>query len=291
MSAVAMAGANTMAVAALAGGHGIAAASSALVQGMIAALCGALVSFSLGLIGGGGSILAVPLMLYVVGLRDPHLAIGTAALAVSINAFINLIPHARAGHVKWGAAVTFAISGVMGAMFGSSIGKLIDGHKLIVYFAFLMCFVAVLMLRPRGRPAVSTPVLATTSAVTNMPLQLCWKRLTGTGLGAGCLSGFFGIGGGFLVVPGLMFAGRLEIVNAIGTSLFAVGSFGMTTAVNYAIAGDVDWLIAGEFVAGGIVGGWLGARSASRLSARRGALNLVFSAMIVGVAAYILWRA
>jgi len=285
-----MAGVSTMAVATLAVGGGVAATSSLLVQGMIAALCGALVSFSLGLIGGGGSILAVPLMLYVVGLHDPHLAIGTAALAVSINAYINLIPHARAGHVKWGAAVTFAVSGVMGAMFGSSIGKLIDGHKLIVYFAFLMCFVAVLMLRPRARQAASTPVLAT-SAGTSMPLQQCWKRLTGTGLGAGCLSGFFGIGGGFLVVPGLMFAGRLEIVNAIGTSLFAVGSFGMTTAVNYAIAGDVDWLVAGEFVAGGIVGGWLGARSASRLATRRGALNLVFSAMIVGVAAYILWRA
>src|SRR5471030_500359 len=85
-----------------------------ITQGFLAALCGGFVSFSLGLIGGGGSILAVPLMLYVVGLHDPHMAIGTAALAVSINAYINLIPHARAGHVKWGAAVTFAVSGVMG---------------------------------------------------------------------------------------------------------------------------------------------------------------------------------
>ncbi|MDI7066522.1 TSUP family transporter, partial [Klebsiella pneumoniae] len=93
------------------------------------------------------------------------------------------------------------------------------------------------------------------------------------GLGAGSLSGFFGIGGGFLVVPGLMFAGRLPIVDAIGTSLFAVGSFGLTTAVNYSISGQVDWLIAAEFVGGGVIGGWLGTRAASRLARKRGALN------------------
>jgi len=115
-------------------------------------------------------------------------------------------------------------------------------------------------------------------------------RLCGTGLGAGSLSGFFGIGGGFLVVPGLMFAGRLPIVDAIGTSLFAVGSFGLTTAVNYSISGQVDWLIAAEFVGGGVIGGWLGTRAASRLARKRGALNLVFSAMILSVAAYMLYH-
>ena len=122
-------------------------------------------------------------------------------------------------------------------------------------------------------------------------LQHRLLRLGGTGLGAGSLSGFFGIGGGFLVVPGLMFAARLPIVEAVGTSLFVVGSFGLTTAVNYAASGDVAWGVAAEFVAGGIVGGWFGARLACRLAKRRGALNLVFSAMIMGVAAYILWRA
>lgn len=254
-------------------------ASDAVTQGVAAALCGGFVSFSLGLVGGGGSILAVPLILYVVGLRNPHIAIGTAALAVAASAYINMIPHARAGHVRWAPAFAFAASGVLGAALGSSVGKLVDGQKLVTYFAFLMCVVAFLMLRPKQQ-----------AASTNAACPTPYPRLCGTGLGAGSLSGFFGIGGGFLVVPGLMFAGRLPIVDAIGTSLFAVGSFGLTTAVNYSISGQVDWLIAAEFVGGGVIGGWLGTRAASRLARKRGALNLVFSAMILSVAAYMLYH-
>lgn len=253
--------------------------SPMIIQGLTAVLCGGFVSFSLGLVGGGGSILAVPLILYVVGLHNPHMAIGTAALAVAANAYLNMIPHARAGHVRWGPAFAFAASGVLGATFGSSLGKLMNGQSLLLYFAILMCLVAVLMMRPRA-----TPKLATTGHEGRYP------RLVGTGLGAGSLSGFFGIGGGFLVVPGLMFAARMQIVDAIGTSLFAVGSFGLTTAVNYARSGQVDWLIAAEFIAGGVIGGWLGTNAAGRLSKRRGALNLVFSAMIFAVAAYMFYH-
>ena len=102
---------------------------------LLAVLCGSLVGFSLALIGGGGSLLATPLLLYVVGVRDPHLAIGTSALAVAVNAFANLIPHARAGHVRWKAAFTFAATGVLGAFVGSTIGKLVDGQRLLVLFA------------------------------------------------------------------------------------------------------------------------------------------------------------
>ncbi|WP_200908683.1 sulfite exporter TauE/SafE family protein [Caballeronia mineralivorans] len=255
-------------------------ASTPMTQGIAAALCGGFVSFSLGLVGGGGSILAVPLILYVVGVHNPHIAIGTAALAVAASAYINMIPHARAGHVRWGPAFAFAASGVLGATLGSTVGKLVDGQKLLTYFAFLMCFVAFLMLRPR-------PAATTTAATYPTP----YSRLCGTGLGAGSLSGFFGIGGGFLVVPGLMFAGRMQIVDAIGTSLFAVGSFGLTTAINYSLSGQVDWLVAAEFVGGGVVGGLLGTRAASRLARKRGALNFVFSAMIISVAAYMLYHA
>jgi uncharacterized membrane protein YfcA len=254
-------------------------ASTPVTQGIAAALCGGFVSFSLGLVGGGGSILAVPLILYVVGVHNPHIAIGTAALAVAASAYINMIPHARAGHVRWGPAFAFAASGVLGATLGSTVGKLIDGQKLLTYFAFVMCFVAFLMLRPRPSATASAGAYPTP-----------YPRLCGTGLGAGSLSGFFGIGGGFLVVPGLMFAGRMQIVDAIGTSLFAVGSFGLTTAINYSLSGQVDWLVAAEFVGGGVVGGLLGTQAASRLARKRGALNRVFSAMIISVAAYMLYH-
>src|ERR1700734_1294576 len=111
--------------------------------------CGAIVGFTLGLVGGGGSVLAVPLLLYVVGMPDPHRAIGTSALAVAVNAYANLVPHARAQHVRWRPALIFAAVGLVGALIGSSIGKLVDGHRLLILFALLMLFVAALMLRGR----------------------------------------------------------------------------------------------------------------------------------------------
>ena len=110
---------------------------------------GVIVGFTLGLVGGGGSILAVPLLLYVVGMPDPHQAIGTSALAVAVNAFANLIPHARARHVRWQPALIFAACGLVGAFAGSSIGKVVDGHRLLILFALLMLVIAVMMLRGR----------------------------------------------------------------------------------------------------------------------------------------------
>ena len=244
---------------------------------LLAVLCGSLVGFSLALIGGGGSILATPLLLYVVGVHDPHLAIGTSALAVAMNAFANLIPHARAGHVRWKAAFMFAATGVIGAYVGSTIGKLVDGQRLLVLFALLMLLVAALMLRGRRG-----------GAVDRYPLPRMFPRLGAVGFAAGSLSGFFGIGGGFLIVPGLMLASGMEIIAAIGTSLFSVGAFATTTALNYAASGLIDWRVAVEFIAGGIIGGWLGAKGAHRLAQTRGTLNVVFACAIVAVAVFML---
>jgi len=246
---------------------------------LLAVLCGSAVGFSLALIGGGGSILATPLLLYVVGVRDPHVAIGTSALAVSANAFANLLPHARAGHVRWRAAFVFAAAGVLGAWLGSTLGKAMDGHHLLALFAVLMLVVAFLMVRGRHG-----------GGADRYPLPHTVPRLGVVGLGAGGLAGFFGIGGGFLIVPGLMFASGMEIINAIGTSLFSVGVFALTTAGNYALSGLVDWRIAVEFIIGGVIGGWLGAFGARRLARTRGALNVVFACMIVLVAIYMLYR-
>ena len=241
---------------------------------------GVIVGFSLGLIGGGGSILAVPLLLYIVGMPDPHQAIGTSALAVAVNAYANLVPHARAQHVRWGPAVTFASAGVVGAFAGSSIGKAVDGHRLLILFALLMLFVAALMLRGRK---------ADTSAAGTVQQKNLW-RLVAIGLGTGTLSGFYGIGGGFLVVPGLILATGMPTIAAIGSSLVAVGTFGMTTAVNYAVSGLVDWPIALLFILGGIAGGWIGARIAKRLSAQRQTLTRLLGCMLIVVSAYMLYR-
>jgi uncharacterized protein len=250
------------------------------IQIIFAVLSGAAVGFSLGLIGGGGSILAVPLLLYVVGVEDPHVAIGTSALAVAVSAFANLLSHWRAGTVKWPCALVFGAAGVLGAAIGSTLGKMVDGEKLLLLFALVMFAIGFAMLRPRasgGNPkVVLTPKIA--------------ARLVAIGLGAGTVSGFFGIGGGFLIVPSIMLGSGMPILNAIGCSLFAVSAFGLTTAINYALSGLVAWTVALEFVAGGAVGGFFGTKVAVRLGEHKRVLNYVFAAIIFTVALYMLIR-
>lgn len=249
-------------------------------QSLLGLASGMLVGFSLGLVGGGGSILAVPLMVYVVGVPEPHVAIGTSAIAVAANAAINLSNHARGGTVVWSCALMFAAAGIMGAFGGSILGKMLDGQKLLALFALVMLVIALLMLKTRARIGATDVKMS----MSNLPAIL------GFGLATGSLSGFFGIGGGFLIVPALMLATGMSIMNAVSSSLVAVTAFGMTTALSYAWSGLVSWGLAALFVAGGIAGGLAGTRSARHLSERRGALNTVFAAVIIAVAIYMLAR-
>jgi len=251
-----------------------------LTQSALGLASGSVVGFSLGLVGGGGSILAVPLLVYLVGVSDPHVAIGTSAIAVAANAAVNLVNHARAGNVKWRCASVFALAGMAGAFLGSTLGKVIEGQKLLALFAIVMMAVGALMLK--GRAGAGEPSVRLNRE--NLPKLFALGGLTGA------LSGFFGIGGGFLVVPALIAATGMPILYAVGSSLVAVTAFGLTTAANYALSGLVDWYLAALFISGGVLGGMLGAGSASSLAARKGALNTVFAALIFAVALYMLVR-
>lgn len=246
----------------------------------LGALSGAFVGFTLGLVGGGGSILAVPLMVYLVGVSNPHVAIGTSAMAVAVNAATNLVPHARQSMVKWRCAGMYAAAGVIGALAGSTIGKAVDGQRLLLLFALLMLVVGVLMLRGRGNAGDANVECRRENA----------PKVVGYGAATGLFSGFFGIGGGFLIVPGLMASTGMPISYAVGSSLVAVTAFGLTTSLNYAFSGLVDWPLAATFIAGGVVGGVAGARASHALGARKGLLNSVFAGLIFVVALYVLWR-
>ena len=248
-------------------------------QSLLGLASGMLVGFSLGLVGGGGSILAVPLMVYVVGVPEPHVAIGTSAIAVAANAAINLSNHARGGTVIWSCALVFALAGMVGAFGGSIVGKMVDGQKLLALFALIMLVIAMLMLKTRSRIGLPDVKIS----MSNMP------AIVSLGLATGTLSGFC-IGGGVLIVPALMLATGMPIMNAVSSSLVAVTAFGMTTAASYAWSGLVSWMLAGLFVAGGILGGLAGTRSARHLAERRGALNIVFAVVIIAVALYMLAR-
>jgi uncharacterized membrane protein YfcA len=219
-------------------------------------------------------------MVYLGGVPDSHLGIGTSAVSVAANAVTGLASHARNGNVKWRCAAIYSAAGVLGALFGSSLGKVIDGRHLLSLFAGLMLLVGAVMFR--RRQDAGDPAAACTR--DNMP------KLFGFGGGTGLLSGFFGIGGGFLIVPGLVASTRMPMINAIGSSLVAVAAFGMTTAMSYARSGMVDWTLALIFIVGGILGGVVGSRAALMLQAREGALNVMFALMIVLVAGYMAWH-
>ena len=250
-------------------------------QLILALLSGALVSFLLGLFGGGGSILALPLLVHVVGVRSPHVAIGISAAAVAANALTNLGLHAHQNSVKWRCALLFAATGVAGAAVGSLIGKEIDADVVLALFGVLMAIVGVLMFRKPsslGRPDVrltlqSAPILA--------------PRLIIVGFSIGAASGFFGIGGGFLITPALMWATEMPLSIAIGSSLVAVSAFGLTTATSYALSGLVDWPLAILFALGGLFGGIAGAGLTAKLAAHVRVLRTSFATFIIAAGCYI----
>ena len=252
--------------------------------GLATVLVGMLVGLVLGLIGGGGSVLAVPLLVYGVGVASPHVAIGTSSLAVSVSAFSNLVGHWRANNVSWRCAGVFSLAGLVGAFLGSSAAKAVDGQKLLALFGLLMLVIGASMFRQPRSAEIADIRLTAITARKLLP------ALVGMGLGVGLLSGFFGIGGGFLIVPGLMAATRMPIGRAVGTSLVSVTIFGATTASNYAVSGLVDWPMAGIFISGGILGGLAGIALGKRLSKQRGALRLLFATTVIAVGLYVSLR-
>jgi uncharacterized membrane protein YfcA len=251
------------------------------MQAIAAIASGGLVGLSLGLIGGGGSILAVPLLIYVVGMPSVHAAIGTSAVAVAASAAVSLIGHARARNVRWPCAIVFALAGIVGAAAGAQLGKMMDGARLLSLFGILMIVVGAVMLRPRRSGDDIGVTLDRTTAPRLLPI------LAGTGFSVGLLSGFFGIGGGFLIVPGLIGATAMPMLDAIGSSLVSVTLFGATTAASYAASGLVEWRIAGLFVIGGAAGGVLGLLAATRLATQKRALTYIFSAVVICTGLYV----
>lgn len=255
------------------------------VETILAAIAaGSAIGLVLALVGGGGSILAVPLLVYLVGVPSPHAAIGTAAVAVALNAASSLIGHARGGNVKWPCAVTFALAGVLGAALGAEAGKAMDGQSLLALFGALMVLVSLSMLRPRQTADNPDVRLERSTASVLLP------RLMPTGFGVGLLAGFFGIGGGFLIVPGLVMATRMPLRIAVGTSLVVVTALGLTTATSYALSGYVDWPLVGLMVVGGLIGAGIGIPVGKRLAARKRAMELGFAALVIAIGGYVILR-
>jgi uncharacterized membrane protein YfcA len=248
-------------------------------------LAGVPMGLAIGLVGGGGSILAVPLLVYVVGVSSPHVAVATASIAVALNAATGVVNHSRIGNIKWPCAVVFAVAGIAGAALGAHGGKTVEGAQLLAAFGVLMIVVGALLLKPRRTPPQPDVRLSRDTAARLLP------RLVPIGFGVGVLAGFFGIGGGFLIVPGLMLATAMPMRTAIGTSLVIVTALGAATAVSYAWSGFVDWRLSFLLVLGGAIGSTIGMRAGRRIAGHRRALEIGFACAAIGIGAFVLLEA
>jgi uncharacterized protein len=294
-----------------------------IVTVVLSLLSGAVVGFSLGLIGGGGSILAVPLLIYVVGVANTHVAIGTSALAVGANALINMVHHKKEGHVKVKEGVLFAIPGAAGTIIGSQLGLLTSSENLLILFAVFMIALSSMMLlkgntgsgkskvNPSSYPKTKDLERAETTSSSSDRIEdedddlhrsnitakknvlMCisqikkYHRILLVGFGVGIGAGYFGIGGGFIIVPALMHTiSGLTITDAVGTSLISVSTFGFLTATRYSLSGEINWVISLLFIGGGMIGGIYGTRLSSKVSKEK--LKNIFGIILIVVAIYII---
>jgi uncharacterized protein len=240
---------------------------------LLALVLGGLIGLSLGMLGGGGSILTVPALVYVLG-QDPHAAVSASLIIVGLNAVTGAWFHRRAGHVRLKAAALFGGVGLAAAFLGARLSKLLPSALLLVLFALLMVAVAVLMLRGSALKPAATAIA-----------PVWWKVLIG-GLSVGFLTGFLGVGGGFLIVPALVLLLRMDMRDAVGSSLVVIALNSAAGVLGHLGESGVSWLIIGLLLAGGLPGLLFGTRLAQRLPVAR--LRQGFAVLVILLGATLL---
>ena len=211
------------------------------------------VGISLGLLGGGGSILTVPLLAYVGGM-DAKQAIATSLLVVGVTSLIGAISHARAGRVQWRTGLIFGAAGMAGAYAGGVLARFIPGSVLLIGFAVMMIATAVAMLR--GRKNVDAP-----AEEHRLPVP----KIVAEGLVVGLVTGLVGAGGGFLVVPALALLGGLPMPVAVGTSLIVIAMKSFAGLGGYLSSVQINWTVALAVTAAAVVGSLIGARLTAKI--------------------------
>ena len=297
----------------------------------IAIPAGLLIGLSLGALGGGGSILTVPVLVYLLH-QPPHAATAGSLLIVGITAAGGMIAHQRAGRVRLAPGIAFGVLGVAGAYAGTRLSSSIRPDLLLSLFAGLMLVAAAAMLRRRRgtpgqhAPAAGSPPAPHEAAVTDdlgaSPLRggaitatldkpaaavhapapsAAWQRpggpaavrrglkIAAAATGVGLLTGFFGVGGGFVIVPALVLALGFDMPAAVGTSLLVI-AINSAAALAARLGGHVHlaWPLLGVFTAAALAGALAGNRVASRVDASR--LTAAFTVLLIAVAAYSLTR-
>ncbi|WP_257459386.1 sulfite exporter TauE/SafE family protein [Archangium lipolyticum] len=244
-----------------------------MVLGIAASL---LIGVLLGLLGGGGSILTVPLLVYVLGV-EPKTAIAMSLVVVGLTSASAAVMHARAGRVRWRTAFVFGAGGMMGAFLGGRVARFLPSGVLLLLFSAAMLAAAVAMLRRKEAPA---PLV---SPVPEQPLHLPVPRVLAQGAAVGVLSGLVGAGGGFLIVPALVLVG-LPTPVAMGTSLVVISLQCAAGLLGHLGHVDLPWALTAAVLATAIAGSFLGGRLAGRVSP--GSLRKGFGGFVLGTACF-----
>ncbi|WP_123025157.1 sulfite exporter TauE/SafE family protein [Mycolicibacterium stellerae] len=232
-----------------------------------------LVGVSLGLLGGGGSILTVPLLAYVAGM-DAKQAIATSLLVVGATSAVGAISHAKAGRVQWRTGLIFGAAGMAGAYAGGLLGRFIPGSVLLLGFAAMMIATAIAMLRGRKNAVVES--------AHGIPVA----KIIAEGLVVGLVTGLVGAGGGFLVVPALALLGGLPMPIAVGTSLVVIAMKSFAGLAGYLSSVQIDWAVAGMVTAAAVAGGLIGARLNAKVNPD--ALRKAFGWFVLAMSSVIL---
>lgn len=248
--------------------------------GYLLALC---IGLSLGLIGGGGSVLAVPILIYVMGLA-PKTAIATSLAVVGMVSVIGVIPHWRQGNVNFRTAAFFAPTAMIGAYLGARIADLplITETFQLICFGLVMVTASVLMIRNKGKSSEGQAEVAS----KQYNLASHWLAIPLQGLGIGIITGFVGVGGGFIIVPALVLFGGIAMKEAIGTSLLIIAFNSATGFWGYLSQVELDWNLVISFTIAASLGTLVGAYLTRFIDAKN--LQKGFGYFVLAVAVFVL---
>jgi uncharacterized membrane protein YfcA len=240
-----------------------------------------LIGVTLGLLGGGGAILTVPMLVYVLGV-EPKRAMATSLVVVCVTSLAAVVPHARAGRVRWRTALIFGPASMAGAFAGGRVARLVPSSILLTAFALVMLASAFAMTR--GRKESPRDADARAQAASNLPML----KILGTGALVGAVTGMVGAGGGFLVVPALVLLGRLPMCVAVGTSLVVIVMNTSAAFTGYLGHVTIDARLAGLITAAAVSGSVAGSLVAGRVP--QAALRKAFACLVMAMALYIVCR-
>ena len=244
-----------------------------------------LIGLSLGVLGGGGSILTVPILVYVAGFEAKE-AIAASLFVVGVTSAISVISHARNGRVMWRTGLIFDAAGMVGAFIGGLLGGYIPGQVLLIAFALMMVATSVAMIRGRRKTPGTTGAGSGSAVSEGVKRELPLKRVILDGVVVGLVTGLVGAGGGFLVVPALALLGGLPMSVAVGTSLVVISMKSFAGLAGYLTTVEINWPLTLAVTAAAIVGSLIGAQLAGRIP--EAALRKGFGWFVLVMGAFVL---